>query len=93
MENLLTTNTIKNINFGIVIYFITLYLLNIYEVNSVIIGVFIELFTIPFLIAQVVFIVISCYYLVKKKNTTLWYKFSLIALITCTVLTISSFFN
>lgn len=92
MEKVLTTTKIKNINFVIVIYFITLYLLNIYEVKSVLIGVFIELFTIPFLIAQVVFIAISCYYLVKKKKTTLWYKFSFIGLISCAVLTISSFF-
>ena len=46
-------------NFTIVSYFVLIWLINFYKIDIVLIGVFRELLTIPFLIAQIVFLVIG----------------------------------
>ena len=49
-------------NFTIVSYFVLIWLINVYKIDIVLIGVFRELLTIPFLIAQIVFLVIGIYF-------------------------------
>ena len=78
-------------NFGIVSYFILIWLINIYKIDFVLIGVVREMLTIPFLLAQIVFLVIGIKYLIKNKRN-LMTTFSVLALAICTVITIGSFF-
>jgi len=58
--------------------------------ESVLIGFFGEIFIIPFLIAQVVFIIIGARHLINNSFKTYWLLFSLIALISCSILTFGS---
>ena len=91
MKNLITDKNLTIINFIIVFYFIAIYVINVYNVDFVIIGVFRELLTIPFLLAQVVFVLLGIYYLVKHKIKILTLV-SLIALVISAIYTIGSFF-
>lgn len=75
-------------NFVIVIYFTILYLLSIYKFDSFLIGFFGELLTIPFLLAQIVFIVIGIGHLKWNNRKNYFFIISLIALIVCSILTI-----
>lgn len=79
------------INFVIVSYFVLLYLINFYELDFVLIGVFRELLTIPFLGAQFFFLLIGIVFLIKYKARFLTIV-SIIALVCSTVYTISWFF-
>lgn len=90
MNKLITNKNLIIINFGIVTYFIILYLLSRYKIDSILIGFFGELLTIPFLIAQIVFTIIGIRYIIKKKSKNYLLIFSLITLITCTIFTIGS---
>ncbi|SDG81487.1 hypothetical protein [Psychroflexus sediminis] len=54
------------INFSIVAYFILMWLLYVYQIHFFIIGFLVELLTIPFLIAEVVFLVVGSIHLIKK---------------------------
>ena len=58
---------ITYINFTIVAYFLLVGLIYLYEIDFVLVGAFIELFTIPFLIAAVIFVCIGVRYLINKK--------------------------
>ncbi len=91
MKKLITNRNLTIINFVIVSYFILIWLINFYKMEFVLIGVFRELLTIPFLIAQIVFLVIGIKYLIKHKRhfSTI---ISLILLAVCTIITIGSFF-
>lgn len=91
MNKFITNKSLTIINFVIVFYFILIYLINFYKVDFVLIGVFRELLTIPFLIAQIIFLVIGIQYSVKNKRHFLT-LFSLFALAICTFITIESFF-
>ncbi len=91
MKKLITSKNLTIINFIIATYFVLIYLLNHYKIDLVIIGIFRELLTIPFLLAQFVFLVIGIKHFTKYKRNV-WVIISLIALIACTVLTIGSFF-
>ncbi|MBJ7879825.1 hypothetical protein [Gelidibacter salicanalis] len=88
---LLTDRNLTLINFGIVFYFLIIYGLYVFKIDFVIIGVFQEMLSIPFLIAQVVFVVIGINYVIKHKKKPLTI-ISLFALIVCSILTIGSFF-
>lgn len=88
---LLTDRNLTIINFGIVFYFLIIYALYFFKIDFVIIGVFQEMLSIPFLIAQVVFVVIGINYVIKHKKKLLTI-ISLFALIVCSIVTISSFF-
>lgn len=66
MDKLITNRNLTIVNFAIVSYFILIWLINFYKIDNVIIGVFREILTIPFLIAQIVFLVIGIRYLIKK---------------------------
>jgi len=79
------------INFIVVAYFILIWLVNYYELDFVLIGVFVELLTIPFLLAQLVFLFIGIKYVVKNERLILTIV-GLLALAVCTFFTIGSFF-
>jgi len=78
-------------NFAIVIYFLAILILNHYAIDIVLIGVVRELLTLPFLIAQVVFLVLGITYLIKNRSHLLT-SISVLSLAICTVLTLGSFF-
>jgi hypothetical protein len=80
------------INFSIVLYFLGIYALYVFEVNNIAVGVVQELLTIPFLIAQLVFLFVGGKrFLAKEKLSSLYVmSFSLLAL--CAILTVGSFF-
>ena len=87
----MTNRNLTIINFGIVSYFILSYLINFYKIDVVLIGVFRELLTIPFVLAQIVFLVIGIIYLIKNQKNFLTI-ISVLALAICTFITIGSFF-
>jgi len=91
MVSSLTHRDLTIINFTIVFYFILLWLINYYQIDFVLIGVFRELLTIPFLIAQLVFLIIGVLFLIKNKLNFITI-ISVLALAICTVSTIGSFF-
>ena len=87
----MTYRILTIINFGIVIYFILIYLLNLYNISHVLIGFFRELLTIPFLLAQIVFLIIGILFLIKNRMNYLMLM-SVLALSVCTFITIYNFF-
>ena len=91
MNKLITNRTLTIINFVIVAYFSLLYLINFYKIDFVLIGVFRELLTIPFLLAQIVFLVLGIIHLIKYKTNFLTI-ISIIGLTICAIYTIGSFF-
>ena len=91
MSKLTTDRNLTIINFVIVFYFILIWLFNFYEIDFVLIGVFRELLTIPFLIAQVVFLIIGIKYLIKNERNLLT-VISVLILAICSIITIGSFF-
>lgn len=78
-------------NFAIVSYFILIWLISFYNINFVLIGVLSEMLTIPFLIAQIVFLIIGIKYLIKNQIKFLT-LISVLALAICSYITIGSFF-
>lgn len=68
-----------------------IWLINFYKIDYVLIGVFREMLTIPFLIAQIVFLVIGIKYLIKNKRNILTI-ISVLSLAICMIITIGSFF-
>jgi len=91
MNKLITNRSLTIINFVIVTYFGLIYLLNFYKIDLVLIGVFREMLTIPFLLAQIVFLVLGMIHLIKYKTNFLTI-ISIIGLAICTIYTIGSFF-
>ena len=78
-------------NFAIVSYFILIWFINFYKIDFVLIGVFREILTIPFLIAQIIFLVIGIKYLIKNQRNFLTI-ISVLLLAICIIITIGSFF-
>lgn len=91
MSKYLSNKRLTLINLTIVSYFVLIWLLISFQVEHVLIGVFIELLTIPFLIAQLVFLVIGIKQIVKEP-TDLLTKVSVFLLVTSAVVTVGSFF-
>ena len=91
MHKYLSHRNLAVINLGVVSYFLLILLINYYKIDAVIIGVFRELFTIPMLLAQLIFLVLGILYL-TKKNSDVLFKISLALLGICSVITIGSFF-
>lgn len=91
MSKLITNRNLAIVNFAIVSYFILIELINFFEIDFVLIGVIREIFTIPFLFAQVVFLVIGIKYLVKNGSDLLLLV-SVVSLVICTIVTIGWFF-
>ena len=91
MNKLITNRNLIIVNFAIVSYFILIWLINFYKIDFVLIGVFREILTIPFLIAQIVFLAIGIKYLIKNQRNSLTI-ISVLLLAICTIITIGSFF-
>ena len=91
MSKLITDRNLIIVNFAIVSYFILIWLISFYKIDLVLIGVFVELLTIPFLIAQIVFLVIGIRHLIKDHRNQLT-VISVLLLAVCNVITIGSFF-
>ncbi|WP_339890096.1 hypothetical protein [uncultured Flavobacterium sp.] len=91
MNKLVTTKNLTIANLIIVSYFGIIYILNYYKIDFVLIGVFSELLTIPFLIAQLVFLGIGIKHLFKNKKEVL-NIISLLLLATSSFITLRSFF-
>ena len=91
MSKLTTNRNLIIVNFAIVSYFILIWLINFYKIDYVLIGVFRELLTIPFLIAQIVFLVIGIKYVIKNQRNLL-VIISVLSLAICSIITIGSFF-
>jgi hypothetical protein len=92
MNKLITNRNLTIINFGIVFYFILIYLINFYKIDFVLIGVFGELLTFPFLLAQIVFLIIGMIFVIKNQKN-FFTLVSVLVLAICTFITIGSFFN
>lgn len=84
------SKTLTLINFFIVAYFAFIYLLYFAKVDFVLVGVFRELLTIPFLLAQIVFLVIGVVYYVRFKANFV-FILSWLALAICSYFTLSTF--
>ena len=91
MKKSITNKNLIVANFAIVSYFILIWLINFYKIDFVLIGVFRELLTIPFLIAQIVFLVIGIKFIIKNQRDTLTI-ISVLSLAICMIITIGSFF-
>ena len=91
MNKLLTNRNLIIANFAIVSYFILIWLINFYKIDFVLIGVFREILTIPFLIAQIVFLAIGIKYLIKNQRNILTI-ISVISLAISMIISIGSFF-
>lgn len=91
MSKYLSNKRLTLINLTIVSYFVLIWLLISFQVEHVLIGVFIELLTIPFLIAQLVFLVIGIKQVIKEQTDFLT-KLSVLLLVLCATITVGSFF-
>ena len=91
MNKLINNRNLAIVNFAIVTFFGLIWLINHYQIDWVLVGVFREILTIPFLIAQLLFLVIGVINIIKQKPSIL-FVISLIALAVCSFVTISSFF-
>lgn len=91
MNRLITNRNLTIINFVIVFYFILIWLINFYKIDFVLIGVFREILTIPFLIAQILFLVIGIIFLIKNQRNIMTI-ISVLSLTFCAIITIKSFF-
>lgn len=76
-------------------YFLAIFLLNYFQVDFILIGVFRELLTIPMLLAQLVFLIIGLIVLIKGQHPRLKHLniISILTLATSSLLTIGSFFK
>ncbi len=92
MKKLATDKNLTIINFVIVSYFLLIWGINTLQIDAILIGVFRELLTIPFLIAQIAFSIIGIIFIIKNPKKTIT-TISLVLLIACAVITISSFFE
>lgn len=90
MNKSITNRNLTVINFAIVSYFMLLVLINYYKIDHVLVGVFRELLTIPFFLAQIVFLVIGIKHLLTNKKDYVLI-ISLIALAICTINTLGWF--
>lgn len=79
------------VNYLIVFYFILIWFINFFKVDFVILGVFRELLTIPFLAAQLLFLGIGIRYLLKNQKDFM-VLISVIVLALCSIITLGSFF-
>ena len=90
MNKVITNRNLTIVNFAIVAFFCLIWLIDHYKIDWVLVGLFREILTIPFLVAQLVFLVIGIVFLIKQKPSVL-FVISLLGLVLCTVVTIGSF--
>lgn len=80
-------SSLRAINFSIVGYFLALYTLYLLNIGGGFLQFFVELLTIPMVLAQSVFLVLGVIFLFKNVSGW-WMKISVLALLISTVLTI-----
>ena len=68
MDKRINNSNLTIINFSIVAYFVLLYVLDFFKIDFVLIGVVREIFTIPFLLAQLLFLVLGVIHIIKHKT-------------------------
>lgn len=91
MSTFLNNKNLTIINFSILIYFGLIYMIDFLKIEFVVIGVLREIFTIPFLLAQMIFLVLGIIHVVKYKTHFLT-LISIIVLAINAIYTIGSFF-
>jgi hypothetical protein len=91
MDKRINNSNLTIINFLIVAYFVLLYVLDFFKIDFVLIGVVREIFTIPFLLAQLLFLVLGVIHIIKHKTYLLTF-ISIILLAINATYTIGSFF-
>jgi len=91
MNNFFSNRNVTIINFSIIAFFTGVYLLDKYEVDAVLIGVFRELLTIPFLGALLFFSILGLRYFIVSKTKTVLRSISNIALIALLTFFITGF--
>jgi hypothetical protein len=91
MNKTITNKNLGIINFGIVTYFLLIYCINFFKIDNNLIGVFTEMLTIPFLLAQLTFLILGIVFIVKNKKKLLTI-ISVLALGICAFVTFWSFF-
>jgi hypothetical protein len=87
----MTTKNLTLINFIIVAYFSLLWLINLFKIEHVAIGFLAEMLTIPFLLAQIIFLFLGIRAIIQHKKDILLI-ISVFLLFASAVLTIGSFF-
>ncbi len=92
MEKTLNEKALTLINFIIVLYFLAVFSVYFFKVDHVAIAVVMELFTIPFLLAQLAFLFVGGKRFFAKEKLSLLYIVSITFLALCAILTIGSFF-
>lgn len=92
MKDVIDEKRLTIINLIIVLYLLSVYLLYIFKVDTIVTGFFVELFTIPFLLAQIIFLIIGIKFLVKNKSVKILTKISIFLIVISSVLTVGSFF-
>jgi hypothetical protein len=70
MKKILSNRNVSIINLLIIGFFSSIYLIDLYKVDAVLIGVFRELFTLPFLGALLFFSVLGVVYFFTSKTKT-----------------------
>lgn len=91
MAKTINEKALIGINFVIVLYFLAIYSVYVFEVDHFAIGVMRELFTIPFLIAQLPLLYIGAKRFFDKEKLSSLYVLSIAFLGICAILTIGSF--
>ena len=91
MVKTINEKALIGINFVIVLYFLAIYSVYVFEVDHFAIGVVRELFTIPFLIAQLPSLYIGAKRFFDKEKLSSLYVLSIAFLGICAILTIGSF--
>lgn len=91
MAKTINEKALTGINFSIVLYFFAIYAVYVFEVDHFAIGVVRELFTIPFLIAQLPMLYIGAKRFFAKEKLSALYVLSISLLAICAILTIGSF--
>lgn len=92
MNKFLKNEYLASVNFGIVLYFLFLQIVNFYQLSFLILGVITELFTIPFLISIPIVLLLNFKNVIAKKANWIGYL-SFILLIICTGNIINSFIS
>ena len=74
-------------------YFLALYLVETLKVDYFLVGFFGELFTIPFLLAQIILLVLGTYLLLTQRTERNLIMLSVVILSICSYLTIGAIFQ
>lgn len=93
MKDFITYKTLIKCNLGIPLFFIALYLIDLYKINSIFLGVFREIATIPLLVLQYFFLFLSIRYVFKNNAKNFWLNISIFILAIGVTVTTCSFCN